>query len=97
MPLARPIFRAGVPGRLAIVLCAFVLVAGALLAFGLRRSPEPGRAGPAIPLRRAAAAAGALIERADRFLRRWPTAALVLMTLVTLLFATMLSGQAPHR
>lgn len=32
MPLASPIFRAGVPGRLAIVLCAFVLVAGALLA-----------------------------------------------------------------
>jgi hypothetical protein len=67
-----------------------VCLAGGLLALGLRGRPMPVRAGAALPLHRATAAAGALIEWADGFLRRWPTAALALLMLVAVFFGSML-------
>jgi formate hydrogenlyase subunit 3/multisubunit Na+/H+ antiporter MnhD subunit len=82
-PIANPLS----PGELGATLLTFA--AGALLALVCARgSPfRTGDRGGAV--RRAALAAGVLVERTDAFLRRWPPACIVLLALAAALASLM--------
>jgi formate hydrogenlyase subunit 3/multisubunit Na+/H+ antiporter MnhD subunit len=71
-----------------------VVLGGALLALGLSRRPLLGGAKHDGPVRRAALAAGTGLERADAFLRRWPSASLALLMLAAA-FGGLLLARGP--
>jgi formate hydrogenlyase subunit 3/multisubunit Na+/H+ antiporter MnhD subunit len=67
---------------------------GALLALGLARRSLFRSGGPDGAARRTAVAAGIAVEGTDAFLRRWPTAGIVLLALTAAFSGMMLSGGA---
>jgi formate hydrogenlyase subunit 3/multisubunit Na+/H+ antiporter MnhD subunit len=80
------------PGELGPTLLTFA--AGALLALGLARRTLVRPGGPDGGARRAAVAAGTVVEGADAFLRRWPVAGIVLLGLAAAFTWLMVSGAA---
>ncbi len=79
-----------------LVSTLLVVLGGTLLALGLARQPllAANRAGAATAegaLRRSAVAAGIAFERADRFVRHWPSASIALL-LVAALFGWLLTA-----
>jgi hypothetical protein len=73
-----------------------VFLGGALLALGLARrsllAPDGDAAtAPASPVRAVTVAAGRAAERADAFIRRWPSASIAMLTLAAL-FAWLLGA-----
>jgi multicomponent Na+:H+ antiporter subunit D len=79
------------PGELGPTL--LVILGGTLLAFGLSRRPLSGAVGDVGTARRAAVAVGRGFEKADAYLRRWPTAGLALL-LLTAAFAWLMLSRA---
>ena len=81
------------PGEFGSMLLVFA--GGALLALGFAKDSPVRPGGPDGALRRATVVAGVAFERADMYLRRWPSAGIALLSLAALFTGLLLARVTP--